>query len=193
MARPNVRQQLVEAGLDTMHLHGFNGCGVQDITTAAGVPKGSFYNHFESKDALAQFSLETYWERGAERRRILQDLSVEPVERLRRYFQSLSDYIRGNQYLYGCLIGNFSTELSAHNDTIRNQLRQLFKQWTLEVEACVREAMDSGSINPTLKVHDVAAFLVNSWEGAVLRSKVERDDTPLIAFLTVAFATIFND
>ncbi|HBY28478.1 MAG TPA: TetR family transcriptional regulator, partial [Bradyrhizobium sp.] len=41
MARPSVREQLIEAGLQTLHRHGFNGTGVQDITVAAGVPKGS--------------------------------------------------------------------------------------------------------------------------------------------------------
>ena len=48
-AKPNVRQKLIDAGLKTLLAGGFNGVGVQEITDAAGVPKGSFYNHFESK------------------------------------------------------------------------------------------------------------------------------------------------
>src|SRR6516162_778949 len=53
MAKANVRERLLDAGLETLHRRGFNGCGVQEITEAAGVPKGSFYNHFESKEAMA--------------------------------------------------------------------------------------------------------------------------------------------
>ncbi len=49
MARHSVKEQIVEAGLKTFHEKGFNGCGVQEITSNAGVPKGTFYNHFESK------------------------------------------------------------------------------------------------------------------------------------------------
>ncbi|ARB31325.1 TetR/AcrR family transcriptional regulator [Pseudomonas tolaasii] len=79
MARHSVRKQLIDAGLETLHLSGFNGCAVQDITRAAGVPKGSFYNHFESKEALALFVLERFWEGGAERRARLLDPSVDPV------------------------------------------------------------------------------------------------------------------
>jgi len=52
MPRPNVREKIIDAGLKVLIEKGFNGCGVQDITAAAGVPKGSFYNHFESKEAL---------------------------------------------------------------------------------------------------------------------------------------------
>lgn len=191
MARPNVRQQLAEAGLDSMHLHGFNGCGVQDIATAAGVPKGSFYNHFESKEALALFSLETYWERGAERRAILRDVSRPPIERLRCYFSELSNYIISNDFLYGCLIGNFSTELSAHNGSIRAELGSLFDQWTREIEACVREAKEAGCLRLDAQPKDIAAFLLNAWEGAVLRSKVDQDETPLNLFLTIGFPALF--
>ena len=52
MAKANVRERLLDAGLETLHRCGFNGCGVQEIAETAGVPKGSFYNHFESKEAL---------------------------------------------------------------------------------------------------------------------------------------------
>ncbi len=51
--RQSVRPQLVEAALEQFHSRGFHNCSVDDITRAAGVPKGSFYNHFASKDALA--------------------------------------------------------------------------------------------------------------------------------------------
>src|SRR5258708_4888280 len=61
----DVRERLLEAGVATFHRLGFNGCSVQDITEAAGVPKGSFYNHFESKEALGAAALEHFWQDGA--------------------------------------------------------------------------------------------------------------------------------
>ena len=61
MARPNVRERLLDAGVEIFHRCGFNGCGVQEITEAAGVPKGSFYNHFASKEALGAAVLDRYW------------------------------------------------------------------------------------------------------------------------------------
>ena len=90
MPKPNVREQLMEAGLRTLHSQGFNGCAVQDITQAAGVPKGSFYNHFESKEALALAALEMFWVNGTARRALLADASIDPVALLRLDFKTLS-------------------------------------------------------------------------------------------------------
>src|SRR5215470_10443242 len=130
MAKPNVREQLIEAALETLHLHGFNGCGVQDITDAAGVPKGSFYNHFESKEELALQALERFWRNGADRRALLGDTNVDPVERLRRHFHALSDAIVRQNFQKGCLFGNFSSELSAQNRQIRDRLAEIYAAWS---------------------------------------------------------------
>ena len=65
MARPDVRERLLDAGVEIFHRCGFNGCGVQEITEAAGVPKGSFYNHFVSKEALGAAVLDRYWQQRA--------------------------------------------------------------------------------------------------------------------------------
>ena len=192
MPRANVREQLIEAGLQTLHLHGFNGSGVQDITDAASVPKGSFYNHFESKEALALQALERFWQNGAGRRALLGDTSVEPVERLRRYFRGLADTIVHHNFQRGCLIGNFSTELSAESKEIRDRLAEIYAAWSRSIESCVREAEKAGRVQPRLPAAVVATFLVNAWEGAVLRSKVEQDKSPLDQFEHVVFASIFT-
>lgn len=191
MPRPNVREQLIEAGLETLHLHGFNGCAVQDITNAAGVPKGSFYNHFESKEALALQALERFWQNGASRRALLSDTSLDPVERLRRHFQVLADAVVHHNFQRGCLIGNFSSELPQSRE-IRDHLAAIYAAWTRSIESCVREAEQAGRVQPSLPAADIAAFLVNAWEGAVLRSKVEQDKLPFDQFERVVFASIFN-
>ena len=87
--QPGLREQLLEAGLDTLHRKGFNATSVQDITDAAGAPKGSFYNHFESKEALAAEALRAYVEKGRARREILRDTKLPPLRRLRRYFEAM--------------------------------------------------------------------------------------------------------
>jgi TetR/AcrR family transcriptional repressor of nem operon len=91
MAKPNVRERLLDAGVEAFHRRGFNGCGVQEITEAAGVPKGSFYNHFASKEALGAAVLDRYWQqRGDTTLRILEDRDVRPRERLWRYFATMA-------------------------------------------------------------------------------------------------------
>jgi TetR/AcrR family transcriptional regulator, transcriptional repressor for nem operon len=192
MPRSNVREQLIEAGLQTLHLHGFNGCGVQEITDAAGVPKGSFYNHFESKEDLALQALDRFWQNGAGRRALLSDTSVDPVERLHRYFRALADAVARNEFQRGCLIGNFSLELSAQSREVRDRLAAIYAAWTRSIESCVREAERAGRVQPRLPAAVIATFLVNAWEGAVLRSKVEQDKSPFEHFERVVFASIFT-
>ena len=65
MVRPSLREKLACSAVDTLHTHGFKGCSIQDITEAAGVPKGSFFNHFENKEALAIDALRRYLDENA--------------------------------------------------------------------------------------------------------------------------------
>ena len=60
MARPSLREKLASSAVGTLHTFGFRGCSIQDITEAAGVPKGSFFNHFENKEDLAIDALRRY-------------------------------------------------------------------------------------------------------------------------------------
>ena len=190
MPKPNTREQLLEAGLRTLHTQGFNGCAVQDITQAAGVPKGSFYNHFESKEALAMAALETFWLNGTSRRALLSDTSVEPVERLRRHFQALTLALERSKFERGCMIGNFSSEMSSKSD-FRERLGKMYSDWTDAIDSCIQEADAAGKLKLALPASTIAGFLVNAWEGAVLRSKVELNAAALNDFDKVVFSSIF--
>lgn len=191
MAKPNVREQLMEAGLRTLHTQGFNGCAVQDITQAAGVPKGSFYNHFTSKEALAMAALEQFWANGDARRALLSDSSIEPVERLRRHFQMLTTALGKIQYERGCMIGNFSSEMS-RNIEFRERLAKMYSDWTDAVEVCIQDAEAADRLKLPVPAKTIAAFLVSAWEGAVLRSKVELSGVAFDDFEQVVFTSLFN-
>ncbi len=113
MSKTNVRDRLLAAGLETLHKRGFNATGVQDITDAAKVPKGSFYNHFESKDALGVEVVEAYAVKGHARLEQLVGGTGAPLTRLKKYFEGMNELGVPNKFVYGCLLGNFATELSA--------------------------------------------------------------------------------
>src|ERR1700738_3694846 len=90
MPRPNVKEQLIQAGLKSLLKRGFNGVGVQEITDQAGVPKGSFYNHFESKEALGAEIVERYG-MNSTRRAVLLDKTVPPLQRLSTHLDALNE------------------------------------------------------------------------------------------------------
>ncbi|NET33869.1 MAG: TetR/AcrR family transcriptional regulator, partial [Cyanothece sp. SIO1E1] len=54
MARPkrneNIREKLLEQGLQLFISQGYHGTGIKEVVDQVRVPKGSFYNYFESKD-----------------------------------------------------------------------------------------------------------------------------------------------
>jgi TetR/AcrR family transcriptional repressor of nem operon len=191
MARPNVRERLLDAGVEIFHRCGFNGCGVQEITEAAGVPKGSFYNHFASKEALGAAVLDRYWQdRAAATLRVLEDDEIRPRERLRRHFAAMAANMAQRGYTGGCLIGNFGAELSDHSKLVCDRLAAVFAGWTRAVETCIRQAQQEGGIRADCDAGVLAAFLINAWEGAVLRAKVDKNAAPFEEFNEVVFGKL---
>jgi TetR/AcrR family transcriptional repressor of nem operon len=194
MARTNVREQLLSAGLDALHRRGFNATSVQDITEAAGVPKGSFYNHFESKEALGAEAVLKYREKSEAWKavRVLRDTRVAPVTRLRKYFDSLAERALKAESWSGCLLGNFACELSNQSPLIREQVAAALAAWSDEIALVIGEAQRAGALSKDLPPKALAAFVINAWEGAVLRAQVDKDRAPLQLFLKVAFSKILT-
>ena len=189
MLKPNTHDRIFDAALKLLAEKGFNGCSVQDITSAAGVPKGSFYNHFESKEALGAAIVEFYGARGT-MREVLADRSLAPLERLKRYFGGLNELMVGRDFERGCLIGNFSAELPDQSPLIRRQLAQVYGRWSAIIEANIAEGQADLSIGRDVDARSLAGFLLNAWEGATLRAKVERSRAPFDAFMEVTFRKI---
>jgi TetR/AcrR family transcriptional repressor of nem operon len=189
MGRPSAREGIVQAGLKCLVEKGFNAVGVQDITDTAGVPKGSFYNHFVSKEALGVEIVERY---GANqtRREILTDPSVPPLQRLRRHFDRISALFAESHFKRNCILGGFSAELANQSETIRESLLKLYGQWTKDIEATIAEAQIKGEIANKTKASDLAAFLLDSYEGALLRARVERSRKPFDRFMKFAFGQL---
>jgi TetR/AcrR family transcriptional regulator, transcriptional repressor for nem operon len=192
MPRPSSRDRLVRSALETLHRQGFNGSAVQDITSAAGLPKGSFYNYFESKEALALEVIDRYGTEQGALAAVLSDESIPPVERLRRYFALLATNLAAQNYERGCLIGNFSTELADQSRLIRDRLSSSFAAWSRQIEACIRDAQKAGEISRESDPRVLAEFLLNSFEGAMLRMKVEKDGSPLDHFMTLIFSRVLT-
>ena len=191
MPKPNVHDKIFEAALKLLPEKGFNGCSVQDITVAAGVPKGSFYNHFDSKEALGAEIVDYYGTRG-NLRDVLTDQSMAPMERLRRYFVGLNEMIVSRDFEQGCLLGNFSAELSDQSPVIRSQLAGVYGKWTRLIEEAIAAGQADHSIGSELNARSLAGFLLNAWEGATLRARVERSREAFDVFMDVTFRKILT-
>jgi TetR/AcrR family transcriptional regulator, transcriptional repressor for nem operon len=191
MPRPNTKEQLIVAGLNALLEKGFNGVGVQEITEQAGVPKGSFYNHFESKEALGAEIVERYG-LNSTRRAILLDKTVPPLQRLRTHFETLNDTFIKSKFERGCLLGNFSAELANQSPVIRESLLTLFERWTEDLEVAIADAQSEGAVSSDRDAGDIAAFLLDAYEGTLLRARVQRDRAPFDRFMKLAFEQILT-
>jgi TetR/AcrR family transcriptional repressor of nem operon len=190
MARPSLREKLASSAVDTLHANGFNGCSIQDITDAAGVPKGSFFNHFENKEDLAIDALRRYLE--SSRSDMLFEHGVPPLQRLRNHFTFLSEILEQNGFERGCMMGLFATEMAHEYPRMREELRSLFDIWCGAVESVLREAQAAGDIDPRHDPGQLARFVVNAWEGATVRIKIVRDRGPIDDFFNTCFKVLLK-
>jgi TetR/AcrR family transcriptional regulator, transcriptional repressor for nem operon len=194
MSRPSNREDLLNAGLKVMFRSGYQGATVRDICAAAGAPQGSFTNHFRSKEAFAQEVLDRYF---ANLQRYvgeaLDDKSLTPRQRLERYLDIISGVLAGAKWNRGCLIGDFSLETTGESKLLRQRLEAIFQQWRAPFASCIAEAQAIGQIDSTFDPTDLAEFLLSSWEGAILRMKVERGPAALERFKKIVFQTVFKE
>jgi TetR/AcrR family transcriptional repressor of nem operon len=190
MRGSGVREALVRAGVLLLHERGFNGCGVQDIAVAAGVPKGSFYNHFPSKEAFGVEVVERYRQEHTARLAVLADISIPPLERLHRYFRSQVDTLVEWEYRRGSLLGNLAAEMSDHSTVIRERLAATLSAWSRAIGHVIEQAKAAGEISSDTAADTLAAVLLNAWEGAVLHSRIEKSRRALDAFLDTSFTKL---
>jgi TetR/AcrR family transcriptional repressor of nem operon len=194
MARHSLRNDILDAGLRVMFRSGYNGSSVRDIAAAAGAPQGSFTNHFRSKEEFAREVLDRYFAyvKGLVVQ-ALDDPSLTPRARLRRYLDIITGKLEGDKWSRGCLIGDLSLEASSHSELLRRHLAEIFQEWRAPFAACIAEAQAAGEIASEFDATDLADFLLASWQGAILRMKVERSPTALERFKRIAFATVFKE
>ncbi|MFO1028864.1 MAG: TetR family transcriptional regulator C-terminal domain-containing protein [Acetobacteraceae bacterium] len=191
MRQTGTRDHLISTGLRLLHTQGFHASGVQDIIQAAGVPKGTFYTHFESKEQFGAEVLGRFWEqRAARTTAILSDETMSPLARLKAWFAGKIAAKAESRNHAGCMIGNFSAELAVDSRLVRDRLASIFAAWTTLLATTIQEAVDAGEISITLPPETVAAFLIDAFEGAILRSKVDRDPTALIRLREIVFGSI---
>lgn len=194
MNKPSTREHLIEVGLQLVRSAGYSATGINQILDVAKIPKGSFYHHFSTKDEFIMEVIRRYAAGEGERlERNLADASVPPLKKLRRYFKDLiTTYGRRGGPISGCLLGNLSLEIGGEKSEVRSLLSEVFGAWQDALAKTIREAIEAKELPRTTKADDLAALLVNGWEGAQVRAKADQSDKPLTLFFDSAFNTLLK-
>lgn len=182
------RERLLELGLRAFRQDGYAGTSIQDVVTAAGIPKGSFYNYFESKEAFGGAVVDLYVERIYRRLDALAEASGGAEERLRGFFQGL---LQDPEHERGCLVGNLGTELGAGSGLHRAALRRGEAGILARFQRLVGQGQEAGSIRDNVSSASLAALLFSAWEGALLRMQVEASPDPPREILDLLFDDCF--
>lgn len=183
------RELLLRAGLEVLTEKGFSATGIDEILGRVGVPKGSFYHYFDSKEAYGLEVIGRYGVFFARKLdRHLLNPARPPLERLQAFVVDAADGMARHEFRRGCLIGNLGQEMGALPESFRVRLKETFEDWQTRFAACLGEAQQAGALAPEADTAQLAAVFWIGWEGAVLRAKLERSARPLEVFAGFFFA-----
>lgn len=189
----DIPERLLSAGLTLFLQQGYNATGIQALTDHAGVPKGSFYNHFASKEAFAAAIVERYarnmqrsWER------MMASAPAKPMAAIRHVFSQMLSYHERATCSAGCLIGNFAAEIALSSEACRQNLMAAQLAWRERLAGLVTAAQASGDIRNDIDATALSALTWAAWEGGLLRMKVERSVQPLRDGVDLIFDHLFR-
>lgn len=184
------KRQLLEAGLSMMLERGYNDLGIQALLETTGTPKGSFYHHFKSKEDFALQVVDLYMANVHEGLdACLKDPSTSPLKRVRNFFETTREVYRGQGYL-GCMLGGLGQELAGVSDLFRAKIDGCMAMIGDQIEVCLFEAKARGEIPSSADPPRMAKLLISCWEGAALRSRLQRSPAPLGEMLDFYFQAV---
>ncbi len=187
MARLSLKDKILNAAVDRLTAKGYGATSVRDITDAASAPKGSFYNHFRSKEHLAVEALGLYQASLAPAR--LHDSSVPPLKRLRDHFEWMMAFIEAKDFRNGCLMGGLVAFVDKDQPLIQQAVGAAYADMTAAIATVLGEAKGRGEIVGDADLTELATVIFDAWEGALLRARIE-GHRAFEAFLSVVFGRL---
>ena len=186
--KTEVRTKLLQTGLKLFGENGFNGTGIKEIVDEVGVPKGSFYNYFKSKEDFTVEIIQFY----SENLSILWDDFIksgpsEPLGALRHCFEMRMAHHEQSDVRTGCLIGNLAAEICEASDLCRQKMHHATIAWKDRVSKQISQGQAMGTIRGDISTDALTEYIWNAWEGALLNMKIVNSTTPVKECISLLF------
>ncbi|TLF52615.1 TetR family transcriptional regulator [Halomonas urmiana] len=182
---PDTRAALIRSGTEVLTEQGFSASGIDGILKRVGVPKGSFYYYFDSKEAFGRAVMEHYGAYFARKLdRHLGDAARSPLSRIEAFVADARDGMARHDFRRGCLVGNLGQEAGGLPEGYREWLRATLDEWKQRLARCLHEAQAAGELADHADCERLAEAFWIGWEGAVMRARLERRARPLEVFIT---------
>lgn len=193
MTQSSTREEIIRKGAGLIHAQGFNATGIKQVLDAAGVPKGSFYFYFKSKEEFGLAAIDYF-------REFIQSMADKyfkkdgspPLKKLSRFFDAYADIFTKMDLCRGCPIGNLMQEMSDLNATFRGKINEVYCYMQKGIEQLLDEARVRGDISADTDTPQMAQFIINAWEGAIMHMKLVKDTQPLSVFKKMIFERILK-
>ncbi|MDT2006295.1 TetR/AcrR family transcriptional regulator [Rhodococcus opacus] len=161
------KERLLRQGTSQFYASGFSGTTVDALLHATGVPKGSFYHHFGSKEAFGRAVLERYCHFQMD---LLASWAARPglgtVEKLTGYFDAMADGFIASGFQRACLVGKFSTEVAATSETFRHHLDEDLRNWHSALSDILTKGQAEGDVRVDRTPNELADALLALIQGA---------------------------
>jgi TetR/AcrR family transcriptional repressor of nem operon len=179
---------LIQAGTEVMLVKGYTNTGIQEVLNSLGVPKGSFYHYFESKESFAVAIIQ-HLDHGqtADMLTVLRNPDQTPLQRLKTYCEECKRALLTQECRKGCLIGNLSQEMADQSETLRRELSSIWNKRLDILAACIEEGQATGEIRKDCAPRKLAYLFNSGWNGAVMHSKAVKNPEALDAFIELMF------
>ncbi|TDT41359.1 TetR family transcriptional regulator [Halospina denitrificans] len=180
----DTRAALIRSGTEVLTEQGFAVSGIDGILKRVGVPKGSFYYYFSSKEAFGYAILEHYANYFAKKldSHLLND-SLPPLQRISAFVADAKEGMQRHSFQRGCLVGNLGQEANVLPQGYRAWLQETLKDWQQRMAYCLREAQQMGELSQSADCDRLAEAFWIGWEGAVMRARLEATARPLDTFV----------
>lgn len=178
--KKNTKEIILQAGAEIIHLKGFHHTGLQEILKAAGVPKGSFYNYFSSKEDFGLQLIDYFIDLFSELTRpFVEAPAISPLEKIKRILEWFMEFFKSKDFAFGCPIGNLAQEMGDLSPLFRDKLKEALEKMVALFSGILEEAKTQGEIPANQDIRETAFFLVSSWHGALIHMKALKGLDPL--------------
>jgi TetR/AcrR family transcriptional regulator, transcriptional repressor for nem operon len=171
------RKRIVEAAAPIFNQHGYEGSSLNALMEATGLKKGGIYRHFASKEELAAEAFDYTWEAAWKARLLHVDEKANGIDKLK---QLIANFIkRRSPVPGGCPVLNTAVDADDGNPILRSRVGKALRSWVSRLQAYVEEAQQHHDTKPDVDPRDVATLIVASLEGALMMSRIQRNDEAL--------------
>ncbi len=171
--------------------HGYHGTGLKKILETVEVPKGSFYNYFASKEEFVSETIGQYSRNSA---RKLDDFveksNDDPVTKIRKIFLALLTEIEANGQR-GCLVGNLAAEIGTSSALCQRSMQHAFASWKERFIDLISDAQNQNLLRQDLSAEILCDTLWDTWQGALLKMKIDGNTSHLKKTLEVMLDHLF--